>query len=74
MSQYNEGVQVNRVPMLNANDFEMWKIIIKQYILVTDYMMWEVIEYGSIYVQTFAEDGSKIKRATPTNDEKRRIR
>ncbi|KAJ9557079.1 hypothetical protein OSB04_011693 [Centaurea solstitialis] len=37
---------VSKVPMLKPNEFEMWKIRIKQYMLLTDYALWEVVEHG----------------------------
>lgn len=74
MSQLNKGVQVNRVPILKANDFDMWKIGIKQYILVTDYIMWDVIEYGPTTVQVPPIDGSKAKLPVPGNDQEKRDR
>ncbi|KAJ9565897.1 hypothetical protein OSB04_001863 [Centaurea solstitialis] len=41
-----EGVFTNKVPMLKLNEFDMWKIRIRQYMLLTDYAMWEVVENG----------------------------
>ena len=74
MSDFNDGIQVNRVPILKVNDFDMWKIRIKQYILLQDYMIWEAIEYGTQYEQAYNTDGSKIKPAAPRTEDERRIR
>ncbi|KAJ9543956.1 hypothetical protein OSB04_023663 [Centaurea solstitialis] len=41
-----DSVLVSKVPMLKPNEFEMWKIRIKQYMLLTDYPLWEVVEHG----------------------------
>ncbi|KAJ9548880.1 hypothetical protein OSB04_021423 [Centaurea solstitialis] len=41
-----DSVLVSKVPMLKPNEFEMWKIRIKQYMLLTDYALWEVVEHG----------------------------
>ncbi|KAJ9553019.1 hypothetical protein OSB04_017064 [Centaurea solstitialis] len=41
-----ETVLVSKVPMLKPNEFDMWKIRIRQYMLLTDYGMWEVVENG----------------------------
>ncbi|KAJ9565760.1 LOW QUALITY PROTEIN: hypothetical protein OSB04_001726 [Centaurea solstitialis] len=41
-----ETVLVSKVPMLKPNEFDMWKIRIRQYMLLTDYAMWEVVENG----------------------------
>ncbi|KAJ9558748.1 hypothetical protein OSB04_013362 [Centaurea solstitialis] len=39
-----EGVFANKVPMLKPNEFDMWKIRIRQHMLLIDYSMWDVIE------------------------------
>ncbi|KAJ9536046.1 hypothetical protein OSB04_un000792 [Centaurea solstitialis] len=41
-----DSVLVSKVPMLKPNEFEMWKSRIKQYMLLTDYALWEVVEHG----------------------------
>ncbi|KAJ9558487.1 hypothetical protein OSB04_013101 [Centaurea solstitialis] len=41
-----DSVLVSKVPMLKPNEFEMWKIRIKQYMLLIDYALWEVVENG----------------------------
>ncbi|KAJ9566934.1 hypothetical protein OSB04_002900 [Centaurea solstitialis] len=41
-----EGVFANKVPMLKPNEFDMWKIQIRQHMLLIDYSMWDVIENG----------------------------
>ena len=41
-----DGVFANKVPMLKPNEFDMWKIRIRQHMLLIDYSMWEVIENG----------------------------
>ncbi|KAJ9559788.1 hypothetical protein OSB04_004948 [Centaurea solstitialis] len=41
-----EGVFANKVPMLKPNEFDMWKIRIRQHMLLIDYSMWDVIENG----------------------------
>ncbi|KAJ9542956.1 hypothetical protein OSB04_029462 [Centaurea solstitialis] len=43
-----EGVFANKVPMLKPNEFDMWKIRIRQRLLLTDYIMWDVIENGPV--------------------------
>ncbi|GJX87713.1 hypothetical protein Tco_0339727 [Tanacetum coccineum] len=35
-----------KLPMLNPGEFELWKIRIEQYFLMTDYALWEVIVNG----------------------------
>nr|GEV81253.1 ribonuclease H-like domain-containing protein [Tanacetum cinerariifolium] len=34
------------IPILNPNEFDLWKIRIKQYFLMTDYSLWKVILNG----------------------------
>nr|GEZ79296.1 hypothetical protein [Tanacetum cinerariifolium] len=36
-------VAAEKLPMLNPNEFELWKMRIEQYFLMTDYALWEVI-------------------------------
>ncbi|KAJ9544783.1 hypothetical protein OSB04_024490 [Centaurea solstitialis] len=42
----HEIVLISKVPMLKPNEFDMWKIRIRQYMLLTDYATWEVVENG----------------------------
>ncbi|KAJ9535421.1 hypothetical protein OSB04_un001464 [Centaurea solstitialis] len=51
-----EGVFANKVPMLKPNEFDMWKIRIRQHMLLIDYSMWEVIENGPVERKA-GEDG-----------------
>ncbi|KAJ9545626.1 hypothetical protein OSB04_025333 [Centaurea solstitialis] len=39
-----ETVLVSKVPILKPNEFDMWKIRIRQYMLLIDYRIWEVVE------------------------------
>nr|GFC65587.1 ribonuclease H-like domain-containing protein [Tanacetum cinerariifolium] len=32
-----------KLPILNLNEFDLWKMRIEQYFLMTDYSLWEVI-------------------------------
>ncbi|KAI3685494.1 hypothetical protein L6452_34742 [Arctium lappa] len=59
---------VSKVPMLKPNEFDMWKIRIRQYILLTDYSMWDIIENGPSEAGKIGSDG---KRPPPKTDEKR---
>nr|GEW41164.1 ribonuclease H-like domain-containing protein [Tanacetum cinerariifolium] len=36
-------VSAAKLPILNPNEFDLWKIRIEQYFLMTDYSLWEVI-------------------------------
>ncbi|KAI3680561.1 hypothetical protein L6452_35334 [Arctium lappa] len=62
---------VSKVPMLRPNEFDMWKIRIKQYILLTDYSMWDIIENGPSDAGKIGEDG---KRTPPKTDADRKTR
>ncbi|GJZ17169.1 ribonuclease H-like domain-containing protein [Tanacetum coccineum] len=42
--------------MLNPGEFELWKMRIEQYFLMTDYALWEVIVNGDSYPPTTAEE------------------
>nr|GEW40638.1 ribonuclease H-like domain-containing protein [Tanacetum cinerariifolium] len=39
-------VSVAKLPILNPNEFDLWKMRIEQYFLMTDYSLWEVILNG----------------------------
>ncbi|KAJ9567313.1 hypothetical protein OSB04_003279 [Centaurea solstitialis] len=54
-----ETVLVSKVPMLKPNEFDMWKIRIRQYMLLTDYGMWEVVENGPGTDEGVAEGGAR---------------
>ena len=71
MSNSTEGVLVSKVPMLKQNEFEMWKIRIKQYILFTDYSMWDIIENGPALLE---ETNTNGERPPPKTDGERKIR
>ncbi|KAJ9555511.1 hypothetical protein OSB04_010125 [Centaurea solstitialis] len=43
-----ESMMVSKVPMLKPTEFDMWKLSIKQYMLLTDYSMWDIVENGPI--------------------------
>ncbi|KAI3745946.1 hypothetical protein L6452_08358 [Arctium lappa] len=62
---------VSKVPMLRPNEFDMWKIRIKQYILLTDYSMWDIIENGPSEAGKIGADG---KRTPPKTDAERKTR
>ncbi|GKB43676.1 hypothetical protein Tco_0888618 [Tanacetum coccineum] len=39
-------VAAEKLPVLNPGEFELWKMRIEQYFLMTDYTLWEVIVNG----------------------------
>ncbi|KAJ9563108.1 hypothetical protein OSB04_008268 [Centaurea solstitialis] len=66
-----ETVLVSKVPMLKPNEFDMWKIRIRQYMLLTDFGMWEVVENGPGTDEVVAEGGA---RPPPRSDADRKRR
>nr|GEX00340.1 retrovirus-related Pol polyprotein from transposon TNT 1-94 [Tanacetum cinerariifolium] len=46
-----------KLPILNPNEFDLWKIRIEQYFLMTDYSLWEVIRNGDSPAPTRVVDG-----------------
>nr|GEX28857.1 hypothetical protein [Tanacetum cinerariifolium] len=56
-------VSATKLPILKPNEFDLWKIRIKQYFLMTDYSMWEVIINGDSPLPTVVVD-SVVQPAT----------
>nr|GEY17527.1 reverse transcriptase domain-containing protein [Tanacetum cinerariifolium] len=52
-----QGVATAKLPILNPNEFDLWKIIIEQYFLMTDYSLWGVILNGDSPIPTKVVDG-----------------
>nr|GEZ75241.1 hypothetical protein [Tanacetum cinerariifolium] len=50
-------VSVAKLPILNPNEFDLWKMRIEQYFLMTDYSLWEVIINGDSPAPTVVIDG-----------------
>nr|GEU60649.1 ribonuclease H-like domain-containing protein [Tanacetum cinerariifolium] len=50
-------VSAAKLPILNPNEFDLWKMRIKQYFLMTDYSLWEVIINGDSPTPTVVIDG-----------------
>nr|GEV25157.1 hypothetical protein [Tanacetum cinerariifolium] len=63
-------VSTTKLPILNPNKFNLWKIRIKQYILMTDYSLWEVILNGDSLVPTRVVDGV-LQPVAPTTAEQK---
>nr|GFC25114.1 ribonuclease H-like domain-containing protein [Tanacetum cinerariifolium] len=53
----SQVVSAARLPILNPNEFDLWKMRIKQYFLMTDYSLWEVILNGDSPVHTRIVEG-----------------
>nr|GEZ05776.1 hypothetical protein [Tanacetum cinerariifolium] len=50
-------VSAAKLPILNLNEFDLWKMRIEQYFLMTDYSLWEVILNGDSHIPTRVVDG-----------------
>nr|GEY86108.1 putative reverse transcriptase domain-containing protein [Tanacetum cinerariifolium] len=46
-----------KLPIFNPNEFDLWKMRIEQYSLMTDYSLWEVILNGDSPIPTKVIDG-----------------
>nr|GFA46871.1 hypothetical protein [Tanacetum cinerariifolium] len=63
-------VSAAKLPILNPNEFDLWKMIIKQYFLMTDYSLWEVILNGDSPVPTRLVEGVAQPVAPTTVEQK----
>nr|GEX12197.1 putative ribonuclease H-like domain-containing protein [Tanacetum cinerariifolium] len=57
-------VSAAKLPILNPNEFDLWKMRIEQYFLMTDYSLWQVIMNGDSPVPTrIIEDAKTLMEA-----------
>nr|GEX88833.1 hypothetical protein [Tanacetum cinerariifolium] len=63
-------VSAAKLPILNPNEFDLWKMRIEQYFLMTDYSLWEVILNGDSPAHTRVVDGV-LQPVAPTTVEQR---
>nr|GEV58270.1 hypothetical protein [Tanacetum cinerariifolium] len=66
-------VSAAKLPILNPNEFDQWKMRIEQYFLMTDYSLWEVILNGDSFVPTRVIE-SVVQPVAPTTAEQRLAR
>nr|GEZ96355.1 hypothetical protein [Tanacetum cinerariifolium] len=66
-------VSATKLPILNPNEFDLWKIRIEQYFLMDDYSLWEVILNGDSPAPTRVVDGV-LQPVAPTTAEQRLAR
>nr|GEY74098.1 hypothetical protein [Tanacetum cinerariifolium] len=66
-------VSAAKLPILNPNEFDLWKMRIEQYFLMTDYSLWEVILNGDSPVPTRVIEGV-AQPVAPTTAEQRLAR
>ncbi|GJV57079.1 hypothetical protein Tco_1458084 [Tanacetum coccineum] len=48
----HQMIAAAKLPVLNPNEFDLWKMRIEQYFLMTDYALWEVILNGDTPIPT----------------------
>nr|GEY40220.1 hypothetical protein [Tanacetum cinerariifolium] len=63
-------VSAAKLPILNPNEFDLWKMKIEQYFLITDYSLWEVILNGDSPVPTRLVGGVAQPVAPTTVEQK----
>nr|GEX18277.1 putative ribonuclease H-like domain-containing protein [Tanacetum cinerariifolium] len=66
-------VSAAKLPILNPNEFDLWKTRIEQYFLMTDYSLWEVILNGDSLAPTIVIEGV-LQPVAPTTAEQRLAR
>nr|GEX46616.1 ribonuclease H-like domain-containing protein [Tanacetum cinerariifolium] len=57
-SQSTPVVSAAKLTILNPNEFDLWKMRIEQYFLMTDYLLWEMIINGDSAISKVALDGT----------------
>nr|GEW94417.1 ribonuclease H-like domain-containing protein [Tanacetum cinerariifolium] len=62
-----------KLPILNPNEFDLWKMMIEQYFLMTDYSLWVVILNGDSPVPTRIVEGV-VQPFAPTTAEQKLAR
>nr|GEZ54122.1 ribonuclease H-like domain-containing protein [Tanacetum cinerariifolium] len=62
-----------KLPILNPNEFDLWKMRIEQYFLMTDYALWEVILNGDSPIPTRVIN-DVVQPVAPTTAEQRLAR
>nr|GEZ48452.1 ribonuclease H-like domain-containing protein [Tanacetum cinerariifolium] len=68
-----EVVYAAKLPILNPNEFDLWKMRIEQHFLMTDYSLWEVILNGDSPVPTRLVEGV-AQPVAPTTIERKLAR
>nr|GFB39718.1 ribonuclease H-like domain-containing protein [Tanacetum cinerariifolium] len=66
-------VSAANLPILNPNEFDLWKMRIEQYFLMTDYSLWDIILNGDSPIPTRVIDGV-VQPVAPTTAEQRLAR
>nr|GFB26250.1 hypothetical protein [Tanacetum cinerariifolium] len=66
-------VSAAKLPILNPNKFDLWKMRIEKYFLMTDYSLWEVILNGDSPIPTRLVKGV-VQPVAPTTAEQKLAR
>nr|GEV35297.1 hypothetical protein [Tanacetum cinerariifolium] len=66
-------VSAAKLPILNPNEFDLWKMRIEQYFLMTNYSLWEVILNGDSPAPTRVIEGV-VQPVAPTTAKQRLAR
>nr|GFD24293.1 hypothetical protein [Tanacetum cinerariifolium] len=61
-------VSAAKLPILNPNEFDLWKMRVEQYFLMTNYYLWDVILNGDSPIPTRVVDGV-VQSVAPTTAE-----
>ncbi|GJT88356.1 reverse transcriptase domain-containing protein [Tanacetum coccineum] len=67
---FSPMVAAAKLPVLNLGEFELWKMRIEQYFLMTDYALWEVIVNGDSPPPKRTVDGVEQTYPPTTAEEK----
>nr|GEW76526.1 putative ribonuclease H-like domain-containing protein [Tanacetum cinerariifolium] len=65
-------VSAAKLPILNPNEFDLWKMRIEQYFLMTDYSLWEVILNGNSPAPIRVKDLQESKNPQVVSETKKR--
>ncbi|GJW49591.1 hypothetical protein Tco_0090942 [Tanacetum coccineum] len=63
-------VAASKVSMLKPGEYELWRMMMEQYIQMIDYSLWEVIENGNAPPITKVIEGVETTIAPTTAEEK----
>nr|GEY64837.1 hypothetical protein [Tanacetum cinerariifolium] len=66
-------VYAAKLPILNPNEFDLWKIRIEQYFVMGNYSLWEVVLNGDSSVPTHIVEGV-VQPVSPTTAERKLAR
>nr|GEV27213.1 ribonuclease H-like domain-containing protein [Tanacetum cinerariifolium] len=66
-------VSAAKLPILNPNEFDLWKMRIEQYFLMTDYLLWKVILNEDSSIPTKVIEGV-LQPVAPTTAEQKLAR